>query len=327
MLLHSYILVKSLVRSGNHMSAARMLLRVSQSVSKFPLHVVPILTSTVIECQRAGLKSSAYEHAVLLMRPEYRASIDANLKRKIEAIVRRRSAQGDEPPEDVSPCPVSLQLIPNSQLECPTTRDALPMCAITGRHMVLDDWCFCPNSKSPALYSEYVRYVESETAVAKAAAAAAAVRDEEEDAKSAGPALSSPKSLPPVVDPILGKPISVDDLQLAPPEDAVVYIKRYNNVFEEKKDEAGKEKDGDDAVRSEAVPQSDVDSPVKVKPAMKVPSMGAGLASGSSQPPPRKPSSLMMSGAGSGAAAAPSGTASGSGRSSSKERGKRVAVK
>lgn len=39
---------------------------------RFPKHVVPILTSTVIECQRAGLKKTAFEYAATLMRPEYR---------------------------------------------------------------------------------------------------------------------------------------------------------------------------------------------------------------------------------------------------------------
>jgi hypothetical protein len=39
---------------------------------RFPKHVVPILTSTVIECQRAGLKKTALEYACTLMRPEYR---------------------------------------------------------------------------------------------------------------------------------------------------------------------------------------------------------------------------------------------------------------
>lgn len=49
-----------------------------------------ILTSTVIECQRAGLKASAYEYASqLIMNPEHRNAMDAKYKRKIEAIVRR----------------------------------------------------------------------------------------------------------------------------------------------------------------------------------------------------------------------------------------------
>jgi WD repeat-containing protein 19 len=53
-----------------------MLIRVAKSISKFPSHVVPILTSTVIECQRAGLKRSSFEYASMLMRPEYRNTVD-----------------------------------------------------------------------------------------------------------------------------------------------------------------------------------------------------------------------------------------------------------
>jgi WD repeat-containing protein 19 len=151
-LLHSYILVKSLLKADDHSGAARMLLRVAQSVSKFPQHIVNILTSTVIECLRAGLKSTAYDYAVMLMRPEYRQSIDKDLKRKIEAIVRRRSDKNEELPEQTSPCPISGEKIPITLLECPTTKDQLPMCVVTGQHMVISDWCFCPNSKFPALY-------------------------------------------------------------------------------------------------------------------------------------------------------------------------------
>ncbi|CAE7660587.1 WDR19, partial [Symbiodinium microadriaticum] len=105
-LLHSYLIVKRLVKRGDHTGAARMLLRVAESVSKFPQHLVPILTSTVVECQRAGLKASSYEYAAMLMRPEYRSNIDTNLKRKIEAIVRRRSANSDDVQEELSPCPI-----------------------------------------------------------------------------------------------------------------------------------------------------------------------------------------------------------------------------
>ena len=28
--------------------------------------------------------------------------------------------------------------------------------------MELDDWCICPNSKMPALYSQYVKYIEQQ---------------------------------------------------------------------------------------------------------------------------------------------------------------------
>lgn len=47
-LLHSYVIVKKLVKASDHMSAARMLVRVAKNISKFPSHVVPILTSTGI---------------------------------------------------------------------------------------------------------------------------------------------------------------------------------------------------------------------------------------------------------------------------------------
>jgi WD repeat-containing protein 19 len=37
-LLHSYMLVKKLVKRGDHDGAARMLLRIAESISKFPSH-------------------------------------------------------------------------------------------------------------------------------------------------------------------------------------------------------------------------------------------------------------------------------------------------
>ena len=67
-----------------------MLVRVARNITGFPRHVVPILTSTVIECQRADLKSTAFEYAAMLMRPEYREEINPAYKRKIEAMVRKR---------------------------------------------------------------------------------------------------------------------------------------------------------------------------------------------------------------------------------------------
>lgn len=94
-LLHSYILVRLHVKRGDHEKAARLLLRVASNISKFPQRktgklfhfenfkfnhlylpdVVPILTSTVIECHRSGLKQSAFSYAATLMRPEYRSQV------------------------------------------------------------------------------------------------------------------------------------------------------------------------------------------------------------------------------------------------------------
>ena len=80
--------MKSLIKADDHYRGARMLVRVAANISKFPSHVVPILTSTVVECYRSGLKKLAFDHAAILMRPEYRQKVDSKFKRKIEQIIR-----------------------------------------------------------------------------------------------------------------------------------------------------------------------------------------------------------------------------------------------
>jgi len=50
--------------------------------------IVQILTTTVVECQKAGMNNSAFNFSLLLMRPEYRDQIDPKYKKKIEALVR-----------------------------------------------------------------------------------------------------------------------------------------------------------------------------------------------------------------------------------------------
>ena len=224
-LLHSYLRVKGLVKSGDHMGAAQMLLRVAQNISKFPAHTVNILTSTVVECARAGLKASAYEYAVVLMKPEHRPNVNADLKKKIEAIVRRRNDDKTEQPEEVSPCPISFQPLSVTLLESPKTRDQLPMCVVTGRHMVLDDWCFCPVSKCPALFSAYKKYIEDERLAGAAEAGGGGAQ---------------------ALDPVLGKPIDSSMLKLTSPEEATSYIQVYNNVLPEKKKGKSGEDDDDD---------------------------------------------------------------------------------
>merc|ERR1711957_896815 len=88
MILHSYVIVKRLVKSGDHMNAALMLLRVAANIRQLPAHIVPILTSVVIECQRAKLHTEAYKYACEMMKPEHRALIPDTHKKKIENIVR-----------------------------------------------------------------------------------------------------------------------------------------------------------------------------------------------------------------------------------------------
>lgn len=88
-LLHSYLLVKTLVRLGDHAGAARLLLHCAEQVSAFPRHTVPILTSTVIECHRAGLHLAAQRWAAVLVRPEHAGQVGEAYRRKVEALAKR----------------------------------------------------------------------------------------------------------------------------------------------------------------------------------------------------------------------------------------------
>jgi len=196
-LLHSYLLVKKRIKVDDHLGASRLLQRVAKNISKFPAHTVPILTSAVIECQRGGLKNASLEYASILMQPEHRNDLDPKFKRKIESIVRKR---GGGELEDVaterSPCPYTGDMIDSYELVCPTTKNQIPFCVVTGKHMVLSDWCFCPNSKMPALYSEYVNYLQN-------------VKTEEEK-----------------VDPISGVPVCI--AQLVKDDDPKKYLDNFS---------------------------------------------------------------------------------------------------
>lgn len=220
-LLHSYTLVKKHVNRGDHALAARLLLRVARNISKFPKAKVPILTTTVIECKRAGLKGSAFEYAKELMREfmreDQRDKVDPKIKRMIETIIRRRNT--DEASEELSACPISKEPIPITQLECPTTRDALPMCVVTGKHMLIDDWCFCPRSNMPALYSEYVKLIEAESGTKNTAA--------ESDSGQNNTA----------ADPVTNQEVSASELKLVSEDEALAYITAYNSMDPEGKPE------------------------------------------------------------------------------------------
>ena len=70
LVLHSYTLARLHVRRGDHLRGARMLLRVAASISRFPSHTVPILTSTVIECHRSLTNIVQSNHSCLQVWPE-----------------------------------------------------------------------------------------------------------------------------------------------------------------------------------------------------------------------------------------------------------------
>jgi WD repeat-containing protein 19 len=96
--------------------------------------VVPILTSTVIECSRAGLKVSAFSYAAMLMRPEYRSQVDPRYSRKIEAVVRKpgsRLSAASEDEEPTSPCPYCDGPVPETELNCMHCKNSIPFCIAT----------------------------------------------------------------------------------------------------------------------------------------------------------------------------------------------------
>lgn len=97
------------------------------------LDIVPILTSTVIECHRAGLKNAAFNFAAMLMRPEYRGQIDAKYSKKIEAIVRKAPRMKDIENEDepLTPCPYCKSRVPETEVTCDKCKNTIPFCIAT----------------------------------------------------------------------------------------------------------------------------------------------------------------------------------------------------
>ncbi len=159
MLLHSYVLARTHVKRGDHLKGARMLLRVAQNISRFPAHVVPILTSTVIECHRSGLYDSAFTYASMLMRPEYRSDIDEKFRKKFEGIIRKRPKKDDggEEAAKSTPCPFCSFGVPESDLKCAQCKNNLPYCVATGFHVIATDLSVCNHCKFPGFRSELLR--------------------------------------------------------------------------------------------------------------------------------------------------------------------------
>ena len=59
-LFHTYRLAKKIARRGDHESTARLLLRIVKHAQQFPNHHFFIIVSTIIECQKSGLKVRSY---------------------------------------------------------------------------------------------------------------------------------------------------------------------------------------------------------------------------------------------------------------------------
>ena len=167
-LLHSYILVRVAIQRGDGELAAKLLIRVCDSISKFPSHTVQLLTSAVIQCQKSGLYAQALEYALNLMRPQLRTQIIPKYKNKIEAIVRHSYQQNRTRSEradcgqsgQTTPCPHCKMHLLDMEMHCESCKHHIPYCVVTGKHMVREDWTHCPQCSFPALYSSFRRHIE-----------------------------------------------------------------------------------------------------------------------------------------------------------------------
>lgn len=99
--------------------------------------IVPILTSTVIECHRANLRHASYKYATMLMDPEYRKQIDPKYAKKIEAVVRKPPRVGkndervDDQVEPSTPCPYCDESVPETETFCGNCKVMIPVCIVT----------------------------------------------------------------------------------------------------------------------------------------------------------------------------------------------------
>jgi len=150
MILHSYVIVKRLVKLGDHTNAALMLLRVAKNIQQFPAHIVPILTSVVIECQRAKMTQEAYQYACMLMKPEYRPQVADQYRKKIENMVRKPAASEPGAGDTQAPCMYCDGNLPAAQLDCPMCQNISPFCIVSGMRMLKQDWTYCPSCNFPA---------------------------------------------------------------------------------------------------------------------------------------------------------------------------------
>ena len=105
MILHSYIIVRRVVKLNEHKDAARLLNRICKNISQFPAHAVNILTTAVVEATRATLKIYAYQWSCILVRPEYRPQIADKYKGNIENIARKPVKEKEDVDQTRSPCP------------------------------------------------------------------------------------------------------------------------------------------------------------------------------------------------------------------------------
>nr|CAD2134648.1 unnamed protein product [Meloidogyne enterolobii] len=160
MLLHSYNIVKGLLKRGDNYTAAKLLCRVSENIGQFPAHAAQILTSCVITCTKAGLKASAFKTASQLFQPIYRQKIDEKYKKKIELVVRKFGQNAEDPNERLQPCPYCGTPVNEFNLSCSNCQANIPYCILTGKHIIREDFARCPKCNFPGHLSEFYKLTD-----------------------------------------------------------------------------------------------------------------------------------------------------------------------
>ncbi|PHJ23301.1 tetratricopeptide repeat-containing protein [Cystoisospora suis] len=151
-ILHSYILVRRLMRAGDFTTAAHLLERVSENIQEFEAHAAPILTSAILLFQRANMRQKAHKYSCqLLVRPERRQNIPEKHRRTVETCARKAPPSTDsDPGPKASPCPYCGSPLPDFTLECAICLNVSPFCIASGRHLVVGDCSRCPHCDFPA---------------------------------------------------------------------------------------------------------------------------------------------------------------------------------
>ena len=284
-MLHSYVLAKTMMRAKRYLLAAKLLERCAHRLSRFPTEATQILTTCALTFQRAGANADALRWAkALFQHAEYRVRVDAKFQKRIETIIRKSSRakqQHKEPPpggpgapgggeasgapDNVTPCPITGAPTPETQLQSPGPgKEPLPMCVVSGKHLVRGDWTFCPASGFPALRTEYLRYLRAgaagtaaatdaaksprrrdgalEAPMARPRTAASGRRDESVAGSAEGPkALAGDAAPLEGADPVFGLPVRETNIRLAKPQEVDAFLRDFAGTGEDADEAAGAE--------------------------------------------------------------------------------------
>ena len=167
--LHSYSLVKRLAKQGDHLQVAYLLRRILPSRDLFTKHQFQIVLSATIECDKVGLKQTAYECANIIMSDN--TMLNQLKKSKFMKKVKHISSHmGKDDVETLVHCPLSDKMISFMSLQSPNGF-FLPMCIACGKTIInFQNACTCPNTGFLVDYDCYTTFLRcdyeaNETAV------------------------------------------------------------------------------------------------------------------------------------------------------------------